>query len=173
MIKNYQELVDKVKKFNKKNKYDLATEEDLSLAIMNLVAIEEHLFFTGEKTGKNSYFDLLKETREMRKKLMEIIVKNPEGEGWCLSKHFLAASMRLMEVGTKLLGVNRKVEAQQMFKKAFNLYSLFWGIALKAINTKGIKKIDDLALNKHDQEKSGFMCKLSQLVRRAIDCCIE
>lgn len=94
MIKNYQELVDKVKKFNKKNKYDLATEEDLSLAIMNLVAIEEHLFFTGEKTGKNSYFDLLKETREMRKKLMEIIVKNPEGEGWCLSKHFLAASMR-------------------------------------------------------------------------------
>ena len=173
MIKNYQELMNKVEKFKKKNKYDLATEEDLSLAIMNLVAIEEHLFFTGEKTGKDSYFDLLKETREMRKKLMAIIIKNPEGEGWCLAKHFLAASMRLMEVGTKLLGANRKVEAQGMFKKAFNLYSLFWGVALKAIKTKGIKKIDDLALNKHDQEKSGFIGKLRDLVRRAIDCCLE
>ena len=36
-----------------------------------------------------------------------------------------------------------------------------------------IKKIDDNALSKHDTEKKGFMGKLNELVKKAIDCCIE
>jgi len=81
--------------------------------------------------------------------------------------------MRLMEVGTKQLGMGKKEEAYDLFGKAYNLYSLFWGLNMKLIDTKNIKKIDDNALNIHDKEKKGFMEKLGDLVKKIIDCCIE
>jgi hypothetical protein len=109
----------------------------------------------------------------MRKELLKKIIKEYEGEVWCISKHLLAASMRLMEVGTKQLGMGKKDEAYDLFNKAYNLYSLFWGLNMKLIKTGDIKKIDDGALNKHDKEKKGFMGKLGELVRKVIDCCIE
>jgi len=157
----------------KQDKMDLSSDQDLSLAIMNLVSIEEHFFFTGAKTGKTEYYDFLNEARQMRKELLKKIIKEYEGEVWCISKHLLAASMRLMEVGTKQLGMGKKEEAYDLFGKAYNLYSLFWGINMKLIDTKNIRKIDDNALNKHDKEKKGFMGKLGELVKKAIDCCIE
>lgn len=172
-LKNLNELIQKVDQMKKQDKLDLSSDQDLSIAIMNLVSIEEHFFFTGSKTGKAEYFDLLQEVRKMRGDLLKRIVKNPEGEEWCISKHLLAASMRLMEVGTKQQGIGRKEEAQDLFKKAFDLYSLFWGINMKVINTEGVKKIDDNALNEHDKNPVGFMGKLGELVKKAIDCCIE
>jgi len=172
-FKNLNELIQRVDQMKKQDKLDLSSDQDLSIAVMNLVSIEEHFFFTGAKTGKVEYFDLVQEVRKMRGELLRKIVKNPEGEEWCISKHLLAASMRLMEVGTKQQGIGRKEDAQSLFQKAFDLYSLFWGINMKVIDTEGIKKIDDDALNKHDEEKKGFMGKLGLLVKKAIDCCIE
>jgi len=78
-----------------------------------------------------------------------------------------------MEVGTKQLGQGKKEEAQELFKKAYNLYSLFWALNMKLIKTDEIKKIDEEAINKNDKEKKGFMGKLGDLIKRAIDCCIE
>lgn len=152
---------------------DLSSDQDLSIAIMNLISIEEHFYFTGIKTGKNSYFDLLNQVRSMRKELLKKIIKDYEGEVWCLSKHLLAASMRLMEVGTKQLGQGKKDEAEDLFKKSFDLYSLFWAINMGMIDTKGVKKLDDGMLNKKDQKKTGVMAKFSEIVKKAIDCCIE
>jgi len=172
-IKNLNELVAKVDAMKKKDKLDLSSDQDLSIAIMNLVSIEEHFFFTGAKTGKTEYFDLLQEVRKMRGDLLRKIVKNPEGEEWCISKHLLAASMRVMEVATKQQGMGNKEEAKELFQKAFDIYSLFWGINMKVIDTENIKKIDDNALNNQDTEKKGFMGKLGTLVKKAIDCCIE
>lgn len=197
IIKNVNELIEKVDHMKKQDKLDLSSDQDLSIAIMNLVSIEEHFFFTGAKLGKPEYYDLLQEVRKMRGDLLRLIVKEPEGEQWCISKHLLAASMRLMEVGTKQQGMGRKVEAQELFQKAYDLYSLFWAVNMKIIKTDDIKKIDDEALNKQDHEKNfvsekkkatsdkavknlekpgqrtGFMGKLGELVRKAIDCCIE
>lgn len=172
-IKDVNELIEKVDKMKKQEKMDLSSDQDLSIAIMNLVSIEEHLFFTGAKTGKDKYYDLLAEVREMRKQLLKKIIKEYEGEIWCISKHLLAASMRLMEVGTKQLGMGKKEEASDLFQKAYDLYSLFWGVNMKLVNTKDVKKIDDKAVNRHDTQKEGFMGKLGDLVRKAIDCCIE
>ncbi|MFA5359931.1 MAG: hypothetical protein WC349_03160 [Patescibacteria group bacterium] len=172
-IKNINEFIQKVDTMKKENKLDLSSDQDLSIAIMNLVSIEEHFFFTGGKLEKSEYYDMIKDVREMRKELMLKIVKEPEGEVWCISKHLLAASMRLMEVGTKQLGVGKKDEAYNLFDKAFNLYSLFWGLNMKLLNTGDIKKIDDGVINKHDTEKKGLMGKLGELVKKAIDCCIE
>ena len=44
---------------------------------------------------------------------------------------------------------------------------------MKLIDVGDIKKIDDMAMNKSDTEKKGFMGKLGDLVKRAINCCIE
>ncbi|HOA47300.1 MAG TPA: hypothetical protein PK723_01790 [Candidatus Pacearchaeota archaeon] len=172
-IKNVDEFIKKVDEMKKKDKFDLSSDEDLSIAIMNLVSIEEHFFFTGAKLQKPEYYDMIKDVREMRKELLKKIVKEPEGELWCISKHLLASSMRLMEVGTKQLGKGKKDEAYNLFDKAYDLYSLFWGLNLKLIDVGDVKKIDDKALNKHDKEKKGFLGKLGELVKKAIDCCIE
>jgi len=172
-IQKINEFVQKVDAMKKQDKMDLSSDQDLSIAIMNLVSIEEHFFFTGAKTQKTEYYDLINEVREMRKTLLKKIIKEYKGEVWCISKHLLAASMRLMEVGTKQLGMGRKDEAYDLFGKAYSLYSLFWGLDMKLIDAKDIKKIDDSALNKHDKEKKGFAGKLGELVRKIIDCCIE
>lgn len=172
-IKNLDEFIKKVDDMKKQEKMDLSSDQDLSIAIMNLISIEEHFFFTGAKLNKTEYYDMIKDVREIRKELLKKIIKEYEGEVWCISKHLLAASMRLMEVGTKQLGIGKKEEAYDLFDKAYNLYSLFWGLNMKLLNVGDIKKIDDEALNKKDKEKKGFMGKLGDLVKKAIDCCIE
>lgn len=167
------EFIQKADQMKKQDKMDLSSDQDLSLAIMNLVAIEEHFFFSGAKTGKTEYYDLINEVRDMRKTLLKKIIKEYEGEVWCISKHLLSASMRLMEVGTKQLGMGKKEEAYDLFTKSYNLYSLFWALNMKMIDLKDVKKIDDQALHKHDQEKKGFMGKIGELVKKLVDCCIE
>ena len=77
-------------------------EEDLSIAIMNLISLEEHFYFTAEKNKNDGYFDLLNQTREIRKQFLAKMIDRHEGETWCIAKHLLAATMRIMEVGTKL-----------------------------------------------------------------------
>jgi hypothetical protein len=174
-----------IKKVNesKKGQLDLSSDEDLSIAIMNLISIEEHFFFTGAKTNKPEYYDLLSTAREMRKDLLKKIIKDYEGEVWCISKHLLSASMRLMEVGTKAQGQGKKQDAQEMFKKAYELYSLFWGINLKLVDLGEVKKIADNQIDRKDTTSSsakasdgrekGILGKLGQVVQYVINCCKE
>jgi hypothetical protein len=140
MDKKFEDLLKKVEAMKASGSVDLSTEEDLSLAVMNLISLEEHFFFTGEKTGKPEYFDLLSEVREMRKDLLGKMIDRHEGETWCISKHLLATSMRLMEVATKLQGSGKKNEAKEFFDRAYKMYTLFWGIRLKLISTKDMKE---------------------------------
>ena len=172
-IRKINELIQKADEMKKADKIDLSSDQDLSIAIMNLVSIEEHFFFTGAKTGKSKYYDMLQEVRAMRGELLRKIVKDYEGEVWCISKHLLAASMRLMEVGTKQHKAGNIKEASELFEKAYDCYSLFWGLNMKLVNTDDIKKIDDDAINVHDKKKKGFLGKLGELVKKAIDCCLE
>ena len=90
-MKDYKSLINKIEKVTKKNEVDLSSSEDLSIAIMNLIAIEEHLFFTSQKTEKPQYLDILNEVRSMRTSLLKKIIKDYEGEVWCISKHLLSA----------------------------------------------------------------------------------
>jgi len=178
-IENLDDFLKKMDDLKSKDKFDLSSDEDLSLALMNLISLEEHFFFSGAKSNDTKYFDFLNEVREMRKDLMKKIEKNPSVEEHCIMKHLLAASMRLMEVGTKKLSSGQKDEAYDLFSKSYNLYSIFWAINLGIISAKDIKKIDDEAIDKHDDDKSikknsgGILKKLGDLVKKAIDCCIE
>lgn len=169
-----QKFMDKVKSAEKGNQLDLSSDEDLSIAIMNLISIEEHLFFTGNKTGKTKYFDLLNETREMRKELLKMIIKDYEGEVWCTSKHLLAASMRLFEVGTKAQTKGDQDKAHDLFKKSYDLYNLFWGINLGMVKSSELKSIK---FDKKDQpieyKEQDLMGKVSGVIGKILDCCRE
>ncbi|RLC35262.1 hypothetical protein DRH14_01355, partial [Candidatus Shapirobacteria bacterium] len=147
--KEISKLLEKIKAAQVGNKLDLSSDEDLSIAIMNLISIEEHMFFTAAKTGKIGYLNLLQETRQMRKKLLKRIIKDYEGEVWCISKHLLASSMRLSEVGTKSLAKGKKEEAFDFFKMAYQLYSTFWGLNLGVIKSKKLK----LSIKKRGQKE--------------------
>ncbi len=159
----FDELLKKIEGAKKSGNLDLSTEEDLSIAIMNLISLEEHFYFTGEKTGKENYFDLLNETREIRKNLLAKMIDKKEGELWCVSKHLLAASMRLIEVGTKHQSDGKYDEAKKFFDYAFKLYSLFWALRLKIVSVPDVRS---MAV----QDKPWT---LEDVVNKLVDCCDE
>jgi len=148
------------------------------LATKIFISIEEHLFFTSQKTGKARYLDLLNEVRLMRTELLKKIIKDYEGEVWCISKHLLAATMRLIEVGTKELKKGNKKEAWDLFEKAYKLYSLFWGINLgiaKIPSIKSQKANNVQMINDHNKktDKTSVFDKLGDMIKKAVDCCKE
>ena len=81
--------------------------------------------------------------------------------------------MRLMEVGTKYTSAGNKKDAEDMFKKAYQLYSLFWGINLKLVNVGEVKKVGETQLDIKDESKKGVLAKLGQVVQYVINCCKE
>ncbi len=185
-----KEFVERVDQAKKKNPKDLSSDQDLTIAIMNLISIEEHLIFSGAKTGKNSFYDMVQDVRELRKNLMQKIIPSYEGEVWCISKHLLATAMRLMEVGTKQQSMGNKEEAYQLFNNAYDLYCLFWGLNMNLVDAKDIQwKPDDLDAVKKEVEalkvaapvkkeaeapvSNSLFGRLKSVVRKAVDCCIE
>lgn len=169
--KKFDEFIKKVDALKKSGSFDLSLDEDLSIAIMNLISLEEHFFFTAEKTKKDEYFDLLSETRAIRKDLLGRMIPAHEGETWCISKHLLAASMRVMEVATKLQTAGKPDEAKAMFDRAYKIYSLFWGLRLKLIDVANVKKIGDDKLNTKDT--TGTKWTTEDIVNKLVDCCDE
>jgi hypothetical protein len=164
-------IIKKIEQFKTSDTVDLSSKEDLAVAIMNLISIEEHLFFTYNKTGKSHYLQLLNETREIRKKYLAQIVKNPEGEIWCISKHLLSSSMRLMEVGTKKLNQGEKEEAETLFDKANVLWNMFWGLNLNILDVKDISQEEK---EKEDKEKKpSVFDSLNKVIKKILDCCRE
>lgn len=188
-IDNVKEFVERIDSSKKLNPKDLSSDQDLTIAIMNLISIEEHLVFSGAKTNKNSFYDLIEEVRELRKTLMQKIIPSYEGEVWCISKHLLASSMRLMEVGTKQQSLHNTEEAYKLFNQAYELYCLFWGLNMNMLNVDDVKWLEDKsaevkqlsdkiekasAVSESPKNgKSGTLSKMKAFVRKAVDCCIE
>ena len=156
-----EEFLSKIENLKEKAGVDLLTSEDLSLAVMNLISLEEHFFFTGVKIKKDEYFDTSNEIRSLRKELLKELMPNHEGETWCISKHLLSSTMRLVEVGNKLQSEDKKDEAKKMFERAYKVYSIFWALKLKLINGELIKDTAKTSSN------------LEDLVNKLADCCNE
>lgn len=181
------EMIEKLDMAKKTNPLDLSSDQDLTIALMNLVSLEEHFFFSGAKTGKTGFYELINTSRDMRKELMERIVRKStaeNGEVWCISKHLLAASMRLMEVGTKANAAGKAEDAANLFGKAYDLYSLFWGINMDLIDMSGVQKketpvyaiaapSEPVEPNKPVPESKSKIKNLGAWVREKVNCCIE
>ncbi len=188
-IKSVKEFVEKLDNAKKVNPKDLSSDQDLTIGIMNLISIEEHLMFSGAKTGKKEFYDLINDVREQRKQMMQKIIPSYEGEVWCISKHLLASSMRLFEVGTKALAAGNKKDAYDLFDKSYGLYCMFWGLNMGMINggtdVKWVKTSNAATKQKESEtvcpldEKEeieasrGRMSRLKSWVKNAVNCCIE
>lgn len=166
-MKDFEKIIKKVEDMKKTGSIDLSMEEDLSIAVMNLISIEEHLFYTAEKTGKDKYLDLLHQARKMRTSLMKKLLTNTEGETWCISKHLLATTMRLIEVGTKIHSNGDKAEAKDIFDKAFETYSMFWAIRLDILDQDDVKNF----VSEEIESKDSW--SLKDIVKKLVDCCKE
>ena len=165
-------LLSKIALLKEKAGVDLSTAEDLSVAVMNLISLEEHFFFTAEKTKQNDYFDLMHEVRELRKKLLARMIDSHEGETWCVAKHLLAASMRLIEVGTKLQGDGKKDDAKEMFDASYRLYTMFWMLRLKLVDIPNAAT-DKKTTATHDQERTVAAWSKEDILSKLVDCCKE
>jgi len=139
---------------------DLSADEDLALSVMNLVSLEEHFIFTGNKLNQDEFFDLAGEIREVRKSHMAKLLPRAPGETWCAVKHLLAASMRSLEVGQKLKRDGQADEAKEMFRDAYRLYALVWALKLKIADVRAIKNIDQ-------------PMSVEDLLGQLADCCDE
>lgn len=194
--KNVKEFVERMDNRKKVNPKDLSSDQDLTIAIMNLISIEEHLVFSGAKTGKPAFYDLIEEVRQTRKELMQKIIPAYEGEVWCISKHLLATCMRLMEVGTKQQSLGNKEQAYNLFNKAYDMYCLFWGLNMNMLQVENLKWVEDslndvkkisqkvdeemakipavkIAAPAAEEKPQGTLAKMKAFVRKAVDCCIE
>ncbi len=166
-VKNYEDLMKKINDIKKEGKIDLSVDEDLSIAIMNLISLEEHFFFTAEKTGKEEYYKLLETIREMRKEFLGMMIKQYEGEVWCISKHLLATSMRLMEVGTKMQSRGQPDLAKNMFHKSYELFKLFFSLRLNLITIPDIK----MEITKKNNPAKPWTKE--EIMNQLLDCCKE
>ena len=155
-------FIKKINEIKEKSDLDISAWEDLSIALMNLVSLEEHAFFSYIKTEDKKFLEILEIVRELRKKLLALIVeKDDDSEKWCMSKHLLASSMRLFEVGNRLLHEKKEKDAKELYKDAAELYGLFW-----VLNANTKKKIK---LKKESKETKGIFASIKKL----LECCDE
>ncbi len=159
------EFLKKVGAVKKSGGIDLSAAEDASVAVMNLISLEEHFFFTAAKTGDASYHDISKDIRAMRTRVMERLVDKHEGETWCATKHLLSASMRLIEVGSRYQAAGEKERARESFADAYRLYSIFWALKAKLVSVQKAAEVGKEAVDKQ--------WSLEDLVAKLADCCDE
>jgi hypothetical protein len=110
------------------NGMDLSRAEDLAVALMHLISLEEHAYFSGQKTSDPKYLAFADKIREARRKLMRRIL--PEGKGndaetWCMAKHLLGSAMRMYEVGCKYRSEGNDLDADDLFGEAYRCYQRF------------------------------------------------
>lgn len=116
------EKIEKLAKEIRAQLVDLTTEEDAIFAAMNLISLEEHFFMTYVKTKKEIYLELHDEIRKLRREIMEKLVKNAEGELWCISKHLLSTAMRLKEVADK---VKDEKFRKKLYESSYDMLKIF------------------------------------------------
>jgi len=157
---NKDNFVKKINEIKESNKLDLSAGQDLSIALMNIISLEEHSFFSYAKTNNEKFLEILEICRELRKKLLaKLVNRDDDSEKWCMSKHLLASSMRLFEVGNRLLHEKNKKDAEEMYNDASELYALFW-----KLNSDNVQKVEY-----QKSEKSGIFSGIKKL----LECCKE
>ena len=113
-LKKQVEMADNQKKVN---------PLDLSIALMNLIAID----------GK------LQTVTNIQNNLLGRIVKNKDL--LAVSERLLGKSMQLTEEGMKILENGQNADAYIKFDQAYEVYSLFWGVNMGMIEEKDVLDI--------------------------------
>ena len=112
-----QDLVINADNVKKVNPLDLSSDQDLTIALMNLLVIE----------------DDFEHVRDIRQKLMSRIVRRDD-DVWGTSERLLGMAMRLVDDGNRTFGK----DAYALYNRAYEFYSLFWGVNMGLVGIKDI-----------------------------------
>lgn len=115
----------------KVNPLDLSSDQDLTIALMNLIAIEDEYYVTGAKNGLGQM------VHDIRARLMARIVPASRMD---LSVRLLGRAMHMIDDGIRVLADDNQVAAYAMFDGAYELYSLFWGLNMGLVSENEILK---------------------------------
>lgn len=105
----------------KVNPLDLSADQDLTVALMNLIAIEN-------KTGTAELADMV---RDIRQKLMSRIVKQSD---WDKQTDLLGATMQYIEDGNRAMDAGKMHDAYLLYNQAYETYAMFWGINMGLVD---------------------------------------
>lgn len=112
------------------NPLDVSRNEDLAGGCAHLISLEEHLSSSYAQTGDPGYLDQLSDVRSMRQSAMsKLLPVDAPAENWCITKHFLAGSMRMHETGSKFLSDGDRASAAQCFQIASGMKEKALGFA--------------------------------------------
>lgn len=124
---SFQKKVEQVDAVKKVNPLDLSSDQDLTIGLMNLIAIED-------MTSDNS--ELHKMINDIRVQLMSRII-SPDLEDFNLSASLLGQTVRLMGAGAHKCGD----VAYDLYDMAYGTYSAVWGLNMGLIGVDEAKKI--------------------------------
>ena len=133
MRRKKQSLIESVEQMDaskKVNPLDLSSDQDLTIALMNLIAIEDGFVAPSE---------LIDFVRNIRQDLMVRIVEK-SGDVWNASWQLLAVSGQLIDQGNQLLEQGKQADAHKVFDRAYEVYSLFWGLNMGMLEIKDVQK---------------------------------
>lgn len=126
-------MVEKADNSKKANSLDLSADQDLTIGLMNLIAIERVM-------GICDKSDLCRMVKSVRRSLMGRILT--EGTDlWDRSVCLLGDAMDLLQVANTRLAAGDADVAYAMYEDAYGLYSLFWGLNMGMVDAKDIKNI--------------------------------
>lgn len=136
-IKNLVKAADDAKKVNP---LDLSSDQDLTIGLMNLIAIEDIC-------GVGS--DLGEVVRDIRRALMTRIV-DVSDERFDISEQLLARTMRLMIDADNAITRGDFTRAYKLYDDAYGMYSLFWGFNMGLVDKKSV--LADLGVDSNAQK---------------------
>lgn len=127
MNKCVTSLVEKADDKKKVNPLDLSSDQDLTVALMNLIALQD------KTSGELHDF-----VSRLSEDLLERVVKN--NDVLDVSRKLLGQSVRSVDMGNQELGKNSE-KAYDFYNHAYELYSLFWGVNMGLIDVSDIKNV--------------------------------
>ena len=104
---------------------DVGLAQDLSFAVKNLIAAEDHCAISAADSGDPKWKALNDELRRMRSKCLTLLVKKDDSHIWCISKHLLASSMGMQEVGNRFNQTGQESEADFFYEVSATLLLKF------------------------------------------------
>ncbi|MBR5625676.1 MAG: hypothetical protein IKW67_02765 [Alphaproteobacteria bacterium] len=130
-LKQQIEFADNAKKANV---LDLSADQDLSIALMNLLMLERYATEFG-------YADIFSNVFDLRQKLIMQILKDSSNVD--IAARLLTAAVIKMSNAIKLMDDGENDAAYAEFDMSYELYSMFWGINMGLIELDVVKKCLD------------------------------
>lgn len=126
MKKSLRDMVANADATKKVNPQDLSSDQDLTIGIMNLIAIEN-------VAGGSQIAQMV---ADVRKTLMGRLVR--DSENMEMSYDLLGQSAQLFQDGLRALP--NKAKAYKYFDASYQAYVLFWGLNMGFITANEIEK---------------------------------